>query len=88
LRITIDVSASGDRNLKEYNADTTNKACTPSPDQPKIETIEATGASVPQRSNSDPLPQTKSRFTFRAVAQSIMKVLALQKGNSEPSQEG
>jgi len=67
---------------KRERADAQIACNPPSPEQPTPESPDAMGASVPQRSHSDPLPRRSTRLTFRAVAQSIMKVLTLQRGNS------
>ena len=58
------------------------KACSsPDSDQSKSERVSPSSTDLAERSGS--AASNRPRFTFRAVAQSIMKVLALRKPNSD-----
>ena len=71
-----------EENAVERGANEKKKACSsPDSDQSKSERVSPSSTDLAERSGSP--ASNRSRFTFRAVAHSIMKVLALRGPKSE-----
>lgn len=70
----------GDK-MVEWNANVVIACSSPDSDQSKSERVSPSSTDLAARSETP--GSNRSRFTFRAVAQSIMKVLALRGPNND-----